>query len=97
MTSPNDRYTRPLTTITLPSGKLVYASALPISVPVDPTTDYTLISNENDRMDIIANNAYGKQLDWWIIAQANGVVNGSVLVPPGQTLYIPKNPLTKTS
>jgi hypothetical protein len=97
MTTPDERYTAPLSTQTLPSGKVVYTSALPIPVPVDPMNDYTLTSNENQRMDIIANNIYGSQLNWWIIAQANGVVNGSTLVPPGIQLFIPQNPISTSS
>lgn len=89
MARPEDRYIS-LETKTLPSGRVVYKSAIPIVVPVDDLNDLTMIANERDRMDIMANNAYGSSEDWWRIAAANRKVNGSLHFRPGTTVIIPK-------
>lgn len=90
MPRPEDRY-RKLETKQLPNGKTVYMSAIPMTVPADPLTDVSIVANEQDRMDIIANNVYGSSQDWWRIAAANKRVNGSMHFTTGQTVLIPNS------
>lgn len=89
MTLPNERYAR-LTTTQRADGKTVYRSCRPVTVRVDKVNDTILYANEMDRMDVIANNVYGSPEDWWKIAAANKQVNGSISIPPGTKMYIPK-------
>lgn len=89
MSRPEDRY-RKLETKTLPNGKQVYRSAIPISLDADPLIDPTIIANERDRLDIIAHNVYGSSEEWWRIAAANKRVNGSLHLKPGTKVLIPK-------
>jgi len=87
MNNPEDRYVN-LETKILANGKVVYKSARPI--PITTTTDdITFVTNEQDRLDIIANNVYSTPLGWWKIAAANGLANGSLHIAPGTTIVIP--------
>lgn len=88
MASPEDRYKK-LSIKVLPNGKRVYKSAIPKNVPVTDT-DISFVANEADRMDVIANNAYGSPMDWWRLAAANKTVDGSIHFKPGSTVIIPK-------
>mgnify|MGYP003296379362 CR=1 FL=1 len=89
MSRPEDRY-RKLETKTLPNGRVVYKSAIPLVVEADSLSDISMVANERDRMDIIAHNVYGSAEDWWRIAAANKRVDGSLHLTPGQTVLIPK-------
>ena len=42
-----------------------------------------------DRLDIIANEFYNNAAFWWVIAAANGLGKGSLVIPPGTVLRIP--------
>lgn len=88
MSRPEDRYVK-LQTKILNDGTVVYRPAIPISVDSN-VSDVTFIANERDRMDIIANNAYGSAVNWWIIAAANKRVDGSLHIKPGTKVIIPK-------
>jgi len=51
--------------------------------------DFTLsISQENDRLDVIAGRLYGDARLWWVIACASNIGWG-LQVPPGTRLVIP--------
>jgi nucleoid-associated protein YgaU len=89
MSRAEDRYVK-LESKTLPDGRVVYKSAIPKVIEGDPVNDLTIVANERDRLDIIANNVFGDPTQWWRIASANGRVNGSLHILPGQTLIIPK-------
>jgi len=87
--NPEERYVT-LETKQLPDGRVVYKSALPITVVGDPNTDVTFVASDLDRLDILANNAYGSSMSWWRIAAANNRVNGSVHIKPGTHIIIPQ-------
>lgn len=89
MSLPNDRYVN-LTVGRRADGKEVYRSARPASVITNEGVDITLFANQADRIDVIANNVYGSSEDWWKIAAANKIVNGSLFIKPGTKLLIPK-------
>jgi nucleoid-associated protein YgaU len=84
-----DRYDKPLEVIQLEDGRTVYRTARPTADSPSPD-DVTIVTNEQDRFDIIAQNVYGRSSDWWRIAAANGKVNGSLTLPVGTTLVIPR-------
>jgi hypothetical protein len=88
MARPEDRY-RKLKTKKLVDGRVVYSSAIPVSIETDDL-DESFVANERDRMDIVAKNQFGSALDWWRIAAANKKVNGSLHFKPGQTVIIPR-------
>jgi hypothetical protein len=88
MARPEERY-RKLKKKQLPDGKQVYLPAIPLSIN-STTEDEEFVAGEVDRMDTIAQNAYGSAMDWWRIAAANKKVNGSIFFKPGQRVIIPK-------
>tara|TARA_R110002074_G_scaffold360662_1_gene533442 strand:- start:790 stop:1077 length:288 start_codon:yes stop_codon:yes gene_type:complete len=56
--------------------------------------DKYIISREGDRLDMLSNEFYETVDNWWIIAQANNLGKGSLLVPAGTQIRIPYNPGT---
>lgn len=62
---------------------------LPIIEPnVD---DIYIIGQVGDRLDNLAFKYYQDSSLWWIIARANNIGNGSLIVPIGIQLRIPQN------
>ena len=53
--------------------------------------DIWIIAKKYDRLDLLAYRYYGDRNLWWIIAISNKLVNGSLVVPAGQRIRIPKN------
>jgi len=51
--------------------------------------DTYILSQENDRLDILAKEFYGDEIFWHVIAKANGIGHGTLVVPPGIILRIP--------
>mgnify|MGYP007089350295 CR=1 FL=1 len=88
-TNAQDRYATPLVTKKLPDGKVVFRSARPISIKPKPLTDIEITASDVLRMDKLARNAYGSVQDWWVIASANGRVDGSLFFRPGSQVVIP--------
>jgi|694.fasta_scaffold24339_8 hypothetical protein len=70
--------------------KRVYASTL-YPLIEKSYEDIYILSNDSDRLDLLAYKYYGNPKLWWIIAQANNLGKGSFNVPPGIQLRIPKN------
>ena len=89
MSTPQDRYVD-LTTRKLADGRTVYNSARPVKINIDPLTDISIPATDVARMDVIANNVYGAASEWWRLASANGRVNGSMYLPPGDKIIIPR-------
>ncbi len=54
-------------------------------------TDIYIITRELDRLDLLANQYYGDPRFWFVIARANNLGKGTLIVPPGLQLRIPKN------
>jgi hypothetical protein len=42
-----------------------------------------------ERLDLLANEFYNDYSMWWVIASANGIGKGSLVIPPGTVLRIP--------
>ena len=54
-------------------------------------TDIYIMSTSTDRLDLLANKYYGTPRLWWVIAQANEIGNGNMLIEPGTKLRIPQD------
>ena len=61
-------------------------------VPVPPTStnDTYITTTTPDRLDKLANDFYGDSQLWWIIASANGLGKGTLIVPENITIRIPE-------
>ena len=51
--------------------------------------DYYIIAREGDRLDNLAYEYYADASQWWVLAQANHLGKGTLVVPPGMRLRIP--------
>lgn len=51
--------------------------------------DTYVLSQEGDRLDILAKEFYGDEVFWHVIAKANGIGHGTLVVPPGIIVRIP--------
>jgi len=58
------------------------------SFPKRPT-DLYIISREQDRLDLLANEFYKDPRYWWVLARANNLGKGSLDVPMGTQIRIP--------
>lgn len=52
--------------------------------------DLYIFSREGDRLDLLANSFYNNPQLWWVIADANNLGKGSMIVPPGIQIRIPR-------
>jgi len=52
-------------------------------------TDLYIISREQDRLDLLANEFYKDPRFWWVLARANNLGKGSLDVPMGIQIRIP--------
>lgn len=69
-------------------GKPYYTTVLPTEIPQD-TFEYSIVTRGIDRFDNIAARYYKDATKWWIIAKANNMVDGSLIIPPGTRIIIP--------
>lgn len=53
--------------------------------------DMYIISQQSDRLDILANKYYNDESLWWIIAVANNLNDASLSIQPGIQMRIPSN------
>jgi len=56
------------------------------------TDDLYLITQITDRLDLLADKYYNDSSLWWVIALANNLGKGTLIVEPGIQLRIPNNP-----
>jgi len=52
-------------------------------------SDLYIISREGDCLDLLANEFYKDPRYWWVLAEANNVGKGTMIVPSGLQLRIP--------
>ena len=52
-------------------------------------SDIYIIGSYSDRLDNLAWKYYKDTSLWWIIAEANQIGKGNLLVPPGKQIRIP--------
>ena len=65
-----------------------HMSALPPKVAATDQ-DYYIIAREGDRLDNLAYEYYEDSSQWWVLAQANHLGKGTLIVPAGIRLRIP--------
>lgn len=63
-------------------------SVLPTTITAEEIPFY-YASVAGDRLDTISHMFYKTPTLWWIIAQANNMVDGRVALEPGTKLFIP--------
>jgi len=52
-------------------------------------SDLYIISREGDRLDLLANEFYKDPRYWWVLAHANNIGKGTMMVPAGLQIRIP--------
>lgn len=58
---------------------------------LNTSNDTKIVSQEGDRLDLLAAEFYGDETLWFTIARANGLGKGSMAIPPGSIIRIPFN------
>jgi len=66
-------------------GSIIYPKIKPTN------DDMYIISEQGDRLDILALKYYNDETLWWIIAVANNLNDASYSITPGTQLRIPAN------
>jgi hypothetical protein len=66
-------------------GSIIYPKIKPNN------NDIYIISQQSDRLDILASKYYNDQSLWWIIAVANNLNDASLSIEPGTQMRIPSN------
>lgn len=51
--------------------------------------DTYILSQEYDRLDLLAKEFYGDEKFWHVIAKANGLGHGTLMIPPGKIIRVP--------
>lgn len=74
----SDVYVRRLTTTIYPNFR-------------DNQEGTKILSQQGDRLDLLAKEFYNDERLWFVIARANNLGKGSLAVPPGIVVYIPYN------
>jgi len=70
------------------TGTRFYSTNLPSIIPTD-VFQFKIISQDGDRFDTLATQYYKDASKWWIIAKANNLLNGTMMIPGGIELIIP--------
>jgi hypothetical protein len=72
-------------------GNIKYVRRLSTVMYPDFVTqdDTKILSQEGDRLDLLAKEFYGDESLWFVIAKANNLGKGSFNVPAGKVIRIP--------
>lgn len=72
-------------------GNIKYVRRLSSIIYPDFSTesDTKILSQEGDRLDLLAKEFYGDESLWFIIAKKNNLGKGSLNVPAGKVITIP--------
>lgn len=82
-----NRYITPLqvdTTKNVP----YYKSDIVTPIPSEDIP-YYYVTQEGDRLDTISSLFYDTPNNWWVLAKANNLANGTIAIPAGTQLFIP--------
>lgn len=82
-----ERYTTPLridTTKNIP----YYETALLTTIPTEDIPFY-YVTQVGDRWDTLSYRFYNTTANWWVLAKANNMADGSLAIPEGTQLFIP--------
>lgn len=82
------RYLKNFEIATMQDGRRYYRTNITNTVPLD-IFQYTIVAQDGDRFDTLAARYYKDASKWWIIAKANNLLNGTMMVPGGTQLIIP--------
>lgn len=71
------------------TGKRFYTSVIPETIPstIFPREHVAVLG---DRWDTLAFKFYNNAALWYVLANANKGLNGSILIPPGTRIIIPE-------
>lgn len=72
-------------------GKKVLSSYRLPEIP-EKENDVYIITSIGDRLDSLAFKFYGNARYWWVLAVANNLAKGTLVIEPGTQLRIPVNP-----
>lgn len=65
-----------------------YRTAIPTKIPSENIPFY-YVTQDGDRLDVLSYKFYKTTTNWWVLAKANNLANGSMAVPIGTRLFIP--------
>lgn len=65
-----------------------FESVLLSDIPEEAVPFY-YVTRGMERLDNISNKFYRTPKNWWVIAKANNLANGTISVPEGTKLFIP--------
>jgi len=71
-------------TKTIPYYETVILNSIP-----EENVPFYYTTRGNQRLDTISNLFYRTPANWWVIAKANNLANGTISVPDGTKLLIP--------
>ena len=71
-------------------GKRYYKTVRYTEIPKS-VSDIYIVGQAGDRIDLLAQKYYNDITLWWIIARANNIGKGDLVVPLGKQLRIPTN------
>lgn len=82
---------RYVTTKTLKTDNLVRRKATTLfpSIPSDPQTDIYIRTTSIERLDKLALQFYEDASWWWVIASANALGKGTIIIPTDTRIRIP--------
>ena len=83
------RYQNQITIQKTDTGKSYYSSAIPDD-PVEEQFQYQFETRMGDRWDTLAYKYLGSAALWYVIANANNSLNGSIFIKPGTIVTIPQ-------
>ena len=84
------RYQRTIIVKRTDEGKRYYSSAIPVD-PIEDQVEYIHEARMGDRWDTLAYKYLGSATLWYVIANANNGLNGSIFIKPGTLITIPQN------
>lgn len=71
------------------TGKRYYTTAIPTDA-VEESFPYEYTARVGDRWDTIAYKYLGNAALWYVVANANNALNGSIFIKPGTVIKIPE-------
>ena len=82
------KYEQDFETLQTNLGNRFYSTNILSQIPVD-AFQFKIISQDGDRFDTLAAQYYKDASKWWIIAKANNLANGTMMIPGGTEIIIP--------
>ena len=81
---------RYITPLEVDTSKAVpfYKTDIVTKIPSEDIPFY-YITQEGDRLDTLSSIFYNTPDNWWVLAKANNLANGTIAIPAGTKLFIP--------